>query len=59
MLFRRMLAGGPKPDGLSSSTIIRWLCQQSRVLDGYQLIDAVEKYAIDSDICSVLMAGNM
>ncbi|OIT04834.1 PREDICTED: pentatricopeptide repeat-containing protein At5g47360-like [Nicotiana attenuata] len=61
MCFRRMLAGGLKPDGLTSSTIMRWLCQQRRILDGYHLIDAIEQSAgissIDSDIYSILMAG--
>ncbi|XP_060207393.1 pentatricopeptide repeat-containing protein At5g47360 [Lycium barbarum] len=61
LFFRRMLTGGLKPDGLTSSTIIRWLCQESRILDGYHLIDAVEQSAsvssMDSDIYSILMAG--
>ncbi|KAJ8526741.1 hypothetical protein K7X08_029218 [Anisodus acutangulus] len=61
MFFRRILTGGLKPDGLASSTIIRWLCQQSRILDGYHLIDAIEQSgsvsSIDSDIYSILMAG--
>ncbi|XP_055821253.1 pentatricopeptide repeat-containing protein At5g47360 [Solanum dulcamara] len=61
MFFRRMLTGGLKPDGMTSSTIIRWLCQQNRILDGYQLIDVIEQSArvssIDSDIYSILMAG--
>ncbi|XP_009798766.1 pentatricopeptide repeat-containing protein At5g47360-like [Nicotiana sylvestris] len=61
MCFRRMLAGGLKPDGLTSSTIMRWLCQQRRILDGYHLIDAIEQSAgvssMDSDIYSILMAG--
>ncbi|CAN4078019.1 unnamed protein product [Withania somnifera] len=59
--FRRMLTGGLKPDGLTSSTIIRWLCQQNRILDGYHLLDAIEQSAsvssMDSDIYSVLMTG--
>ncbi|KAM3322107.1 pentatricopeptide repeat-containing protein [Capsicum chacoense] len=61
IFFRKMLAGGLKPDGLTSSTIIRWLCQQSRILDGCHLIDAIEQSgsvsSIDSDIYSILMAG--
>lgn len=61
MFFRRMLTGGLKPDGLASSTIIRSLCQQSRILDGYHLFDAIEQSgsvsSIDSDIYSILMAG--
>lgn len=61
IFFRRMLTGGLKPDGLTSSTIIRWLCQQSRILDGYHLIDAIEQSesvsSIDSDIYSILVAG--
>lgn len=61
MFFRKMLTGGLKPDGLTSSTIIRWLCQQSRILDGYHLIDAIEQSgsvsSMDSDIYSILMAG--
>ncbi|KAK4352258.1 hypothetical protein RND71_027776 [Anisodus tanguticus] len=58
MLFRRMLDAGLKPDGWTSSMIIiRWLCQQRRILDGYQLIDPVEQSTIDSDIYSILMAG--
>ncbi|KAJ8556450.1 hypothetical protein K7X08_032202 [Anisodus acutangulus] len=61
MFFRRMLTGGLKPDGLTSSTIIRWLCQKSRILDGYHLIDVIEQSpsvsSIDSDIYSILMAG--
>ncbi|KAJ8541249.1 hypothetical protein K7X08_002065 [Anisodus acutangulus] len=52
MLFRRMLDGWT-----SSMIIIRWLCQQRRILDGYQLIDPVEQSTIDSDIYSILMAG--
>ncbi|KAK4364462.1 hypothetical protein RND71_015820 [Anisodus tanguticus] len=57
----RMLTGGLMPDGLTSSTIIRWLCQKSRILDGYHLIDVIEQSrsvsSIDSDIYSILMAG--
>lgn len=59
--FRKMLASGVKPDGLSSSIMLKELCSQGRVLDGFLLYDEIEKMdlyvSIDSDIYSILLAG--
>ncbi|KDP39911.1 hypothetical protein JCGZ_03442 [Jatropha curcas] len=60
-LFRRILVSGARPDGLASSFMIRELCLENRVLDGYCLYDEIEKIgclsSIDSDIYSVLLVG--
>ncbi|XP_059657608.1 pentatricopeptide repeat-containing protein At5g47360 [Cornus florida] len=60
-LSRRMLASDVKPDGLASSTLIRRLCLEGRVLDGFRFYDEIEKLgyltSIDSDIYSILLAG--
>nr|POE62026.1 pentatricopeptide repeat-containing protein [Quercus suber] len=60
-LFRKMLAGGVKPDGLACSILIRKLCLEGRVLDGFCLSDEIEKFefitSIDSDLYSILLVG--
>ncbi|KAA8547792.1 hypothetical protein F0562_004221 [Nyssa sinensis] len=60
-LFRRMLASAVKPDGMASGSLIRRLCLEGRVLDGFHLYDEIERLgcltSIDSDIYSVLLAG--
>ncbi|KAL7167187.1 hypothetical protein ACSBR2_037792 [Camellia fascicularis] len=60
-LFRRMLASALKPDGLASSILIKGLCLEGRVLDGFHLYNEIEKMdclsSIDLDIYSILLAG--
>lgn len=60
-MFRSMLSRGLKPSGLTSSSIIRRVISEGRVLDGYLLLRALEKsgnlLSIDKDIYSILLAG--
>uniref|UniRef100_A0A2N9EWW0 Pentacotripeptide-repeat region of PRORP domain-containing protein n=1 Tax=Fagus sylvatica TaxID=28930 RepID=A0A2N9EWW0_FAGSY len=60
-LFREMLASGVKPDSLASSILIRELCLEGQVLDGFCLSDEIEKLefltSIDSDLYSILLDG--
>ncbi|XP_038874415.1 pentatricopeptide repeat-containing protein At5g47360 [Benincasa hispida] len=60
-LFRNMLANGVKPDGLACSLMIRELCLEERVLDGFNLCYEIDRNgylsSIDSDIYSLLLAG--
>ncbi|KAK7252788.1 hypothetical protein RIF29_36992 [Crotalaria pallida] len=60
-LFREMLAGEVKPMTLSCSLMLKELCKKDRVLDGFYLLDALEKMgylsSIDSDIYSILLVG--
>ncbi|KAL5570015.1 hypothetical protein UlMin_026590 [Ulmus minor] len=60
-VFRQMLDSGMKPDSLTFSVMIKELCSQGRVLDGYHLCDEIEKMqyltSIDSDIYSILLVG--
>lgn len=60
-LFRRMLTSAVKPDGLASSMMVRGLCLQGRVLDGFYLYNEIEKLgcmsSIDSDIYSIVLVG--
>ncbi|GFZ01133.1 tetratricopeptide repeat (TPR)-like superfamily protein [Actinidia rufa] len=60
-LFRWMVASAVKPDGLASSTMIKRLCLEVRVLDGFCLYCELEELAflssIDLDIYSILLSG--
>ncbi|KAL2458746.1 Pentatricopeptide repeat-containing protein [Forsythia ovata] len=60
-IFRMMIASGMKPNDFVSCTIIKAIFLEHRVLDGYGLFDSLEKSghfpAIDSDICSIMLAG--
>ncbi|KAK4843507.1 hypothetical protein QYF36_008962 [Acer negundo] len=60
-LFREMLANGVKPDGLACSLMIKELCLEGHVLDGFFLYEKIEKIgclsSIDSDIHSMLLVG--
>jgi pentatricopeptide repeat protein len=60
-IFRMMLASGVKPDSLACSILIRELCLEGRVLDGFMLCDEIEKMeflsSIDSDLYSILLVG--
>lgn len=60
-LFRRMLANAVKPDGLACGTLIKALCLEGRVLDGFHLFDEFENMEglsyLDSDIYSILLVG--
>ncbi|KAK2997169.1 hypothetical protein RJ639_025632 [Escallonia herrerae] len=60
-LFRMMLGSGVKPNGLAASTLIRRLCLDGRMLDGFHLYNWIEKLGclsyIDTDIYSILLAG--
>ncbi|KAJ9147675.1 hypothetical protein P3X46_029808 [Hevea brasiliensis] len=60
-LFRRILVSGVKPNGLAWSLMIKELCLENRVLDGYCLYEETEKIGcfptIDSDIYSILLVG--
>nr|POF27275.1 pentatricopeptide repeat-containing protein [Quercus suber] len=59
--IRNMLATGVKPDSLACSILIRELCLEGRVLDGFYLSEEVEKLefftSIDSDLYSILLVG--
>ncbi|KAG2664510.1 hypothetical protein I3760_16G085500 [Carya illinoinensis] len=60
-LFRKMLASGVKPDSLACSILIKELCLEGRMLDGFQLCDEIEKMkvlsSVDSDLYSILLVG--
>ncbi|KAH6809981.1 hypothetical protein C2S51_027764 [Perilla frutescens var. frutescens] len=60
-MFRTMLARGLKPNGLTSSSIIKRIISEGRVLDGYFLFQALEKsgnlLSVDPDIYSILLGG--
>ncbi|XP_022718690.1 pentatricopeptide repeat-containing protein At5g47360-like isoform X1 [Durio zibethinus] len=60
-LFRKMLASGAKPDSIACSIMIREICNEGRVLDGFFLYDEIERMrylsSIDSDIYSILLVG--
>ncbi|XP_057975924.1 pentatricopeptide repeat-containing protein At5g47360 [Malania oleifera] len=60
-LFRRMLASAVRPDSLACSILIKELCLEGRVQDGFSLYDEIEKKgflsSIDSDIYSILLVG--
>lgn len=60
-MFRTMLARGLKPNGLTSSSIIRRIISEGRLLDGYFLFQALEKsgnlLSADPDIYSMLLVG--
>lgn len=60
-LFREMLASGVKPDSLACSILIKELCLEGRVLDGFWLCDEIEKSeflsSVDSDLYSILLVG--
>ncbi|XP_044489042.1 pentatricopeptide repeat-containing protein At5g47360 [Mangifera indica] len=60
-LFRKMLASGVKPDGLACSVMIKELCLEGQVVDGFYLYEEIEKIgcssSIDSDIHSILLDG--
>ncbi|GMJ11003.1 hypothetical protein like AT5G47360 [Hibiscus trionum] len=60
-LFRKMLASGAKPNGIASSIMIREICREGRVLDGFRLYDEFERMqylsSIDSDIYCILLVG--
>ncbi|KAG8382884.1 hypothetical protein BUALT_Bualt05G0125700 [Buddleja alternifolia] len=59
-MFRMMMSRGMRPTGLASSSIIKRVILEGRVMDGLLLFDALEKsgnlLAFDSDICSNLVA---
>ncbi|KAJ6701192.1 PPR CONTAINING PLANT-LIKE PROTEIN [Salix koriyanagi] len=59
--FRMALSSGMKPDSLACSMMIREICSEKRVLDGFCLYEEVEKTgclsSIDIDIYSILLAG--
>lgn len=59
-IFRTMLARGLKPSGLASSSIVRRVISDGRVLDGFNLFREVEKLgslvAVDPDIYSTLLS---
>ncbi|KAK9149794.1 hypothetical protein Scep_008551 [Stephania cephalantha] len=57
-IFRKMLIGGMKPDGLSCSLFLRQLCLDGRFLDAFEEIENIESsVTIDSDIYGILLAG--
>lgn len=60
-VFRKMLDSGMRPDGMASSIVIKELCLEGRLLDGYHLCDEIESSGclstIDSDIYSILLVG--
>ncbi|XP_039028557.1 pentatricopeptide repeat-containing protein At5g47360-like isoform X1 [Hibiscus syriacus] len=60
-VFKKMLESGTKPDGIASSVMIREICREGRVLDGFLFYDEIERMqfisSIDSDIYSILLVG--
>jgi len=60
-IFGKMLASGVKPDSLACSILIKELCLEGRVLDGFMLCDEIENMeflsSVDSDLYSVLLVG--
>ncbi|XP_023746744.1 pentatricopeptide repeat-containing protein At5g47360 [Lactuca sativa] len=61
-VFRRMLGGGLKPDGVACSVLLKKMClKEERVLEGFELYNEIEKLgfviSIDSEIYSILMDG--
>ncbi|KAB2036882.1 hypothetical protein ES319_D03G033300v1 [Gossypium barbadense] len=60
-LFRKMLVSGAKPSGIACSTMIREICHEGRVLDGFCLYNEIERMqyisSIDTDIFSILLVG--
>ncbi|TYI40688.1 hypothetical protein ES332_A02G180500v1 [Gossypium tomentosum] len=60
-LFRKMLVSGAKPSGIACSTMIREICREERVLDGFCLYNEIERMqyisSIDTDIYSILLVG--
>ncbi|KAK9101832.1 hypothetical protein Sjap_019086 [Stephania japonica] len=57
-IFRKMLIGGMKPDGLSCSLFLRQLCSDGRLLDAFEEIENIDSsVTIDSDIYGVLLSG--
>lgn len=60
-LFRNMLANGVKPDGVACTLVIKELCLEERVLDGFNLCNEVDRNgyltSIDSDVYSILLVG--
>lgn len=60
-MFRSMLSRGLKPSGLTSSSIIRRIISEGRVLDGYLLFHSLEKsgnlLSIDPGIYSILLVS--
>ncbi|MBA0824484.1 hypothetical protein Goarm_021154, partial [Gossypium armourianum] len=60
-LFRKMLVSGAKPSGIACSTMIREICHEGRVLDGFCLYNESERMqyisSIDTDIYSILLVG--
>ncbi|GAV68204.1 PPR domain-containing protein/PPR_2 domain-containing protein [Cephalotus follicularis] len=60
-LFKKMLGSGVKPDSVACSIMIKELCLQGRVIDGFCFYEEIEKKeflsSIDSDIYSILLAG--
>ncbi|TYJ47132.1 hypothetical protein E1A91_A02G166600v1 [Gossypium mustelinum] len=60
-LFRKMLVSGAKPSGIACSTMIREICREGRVLDGFCLYNEIERMqyisSIDTDIYSILLVG--
>uniref|UniRef100_A0A2P2MXL6 Pentatricopeptide repeat-containing protein At5g47360 n=1 Tax=Rhizophora mucronata TaxID=61149 RepID=A0A2P2MXL6_RHIMU len=60
-IFGRVLSSGLKLDSLACSLMIKELCSEKKVFDGYCLYVQLEKmgflYSVDSDIYSVLLAG--
>ncbi|KAL5726155.1 hypothetical protein ACHQM5_009223 [Ranunculus cassubicifolius] len=60
-LFRWMLGNQIKPDGLACSILVKRLCSEGKLLDGFQYYVEIEKancsVSIDSDIYSILLEG--
>ncbi|KAL8459211.1 hypothetical protein ACS0TY_036619 [Phlomoides rotata] len=59
-MFRTMMTHGVRPNGLTSSCIIRMIVSDRGVLEGFLLLDALEKsgnlIGIDLDVYSSLLA---
>ncbi|TYI36592.1 hypothetical protein ES332_A03G152300v1 [Gossypium tomentosum] len=60
-LFRKMLVSGAKPSAIACSTMIREICGEGRVLDGFCLYNEIERMqyfsSIDTEIYSILLVG--
>ncbi|KAK5838964.1 hypothetical protein PVK06_007714 [Gossypium arboreum] len=56
-----MLVSGAKPSAIACSTMIREICGEGRVLDGFCLYNEIERMqyfsSIDTKIYSILLVG--
>ncbi|EPS63367.1 hypothetical protein M569_11418 [Genlisea aurea] len=60
-LLMKMVRRGMRPNGLAAGTVVRAAVSDGRPMDGYVLLDALERsgnlWGADSETCSVLLAA--